>query len=165
MHLAYPMVSGCIVVDVVASKRNDRAAFITHRSIRSGDPLIRRWRRSSVRNRRTSPSRSPRRKEKFLALLKKNIGVSRRQPHKVSTLQVASKKKRQVKSIPREIQGRCKKQSKQASMQIGNHLRNLGRFDLVSFFHHRCRHHRIWSSSIGVLVSSFFFLVRNAHRL
>jgi hypothetical protein len=83
---------------------------------RSGDPLTRR-RRSSVRNRRTSPSIKKSKKKKcFLALLKKNIGVSRRQPHKVSTLQVASKKEGQVKSIPREIQGRCQKakQSKQA---------------------------------------------------
>ena len=28
MHLAYPIVSGCIVVDVVASKRNDRPSSV-----------------------------------------------------------------------------------------------------------------------------------------
>jgi hypothetical protein len=72
MHLAYPIVSGCIVVHIVASKRNDRTAFITHpQEQRSGDPLIRRWRTSSVRNRRTSPSRSSRRKKKIPRIIKK----------------------------------------------------------------------------------------------
>jgi hypothetical protein len=42
-------------------------------------------------------------------------------------------------------------------MQIGNHLRNLGRFDLVSFFHHRCRHHRIWSHRSEFSFLRFFF--------
>jgi hypothetical protein len=84
--------------------------------------------------------------------------VSRRQPHKVSTLQVASKKKRQVKSIPRgDTREMQKSKAKQASTQIGNHLRNLGRFDLVSFFHQHRRHHRIWSHRSEFSFLRFFF--------